>query len=60
VHTPDLILLLGGALGAALLLGLVAQRLKLPPIVGYLVAGVIVGPHTPGFVANGELAAELA
>jgi CPA2 family monovalent cation:H+ antiporter-2 len=60
VHTPDLILLLGGALGAALLLGLVAHRLKLPPIVGYLVAGVIVGPHTPGFVANGELASELA
>jgi CPA2 family monovalent cation:H+ antiporter-2 len=60
VHTPDLILLLGGALCAALLLGLVAHRLKLPPIVGYLVAGMIVGPHTPGFVANGELASELA
>ncbi len=60
MHTPDLIVLLGGALGAALLLGLVAHRLKLPPIVGYLVAGMVVGPHTPGFVANGELASELA
>lgn len=60
MHTPDLVLLLGGALGAALVLGLVALRLKLPPIVGYLVAGVLVGPHTPGFVANGALASELA
>ncbi|HTQ03971.1 MAG TPA: cation:proton antiporter [Polyangiaceae bacterium] len=60
MHTPDLILLLGGALGAALLFGLVALRLKLPPIVGYLLAGVLVGPHTPGFVANGTLASELA
>jgi CPA2 family monovalent cation:H+ antiporter-2 len=60
VHSPELIVLLAGALGAALALGLLAQRLRLPPIVGYLVAGVLVGPHTPGFVANGTLASELA
>ena len=42
--------------GAALVLGYVTQRLGLSPIVGYLLAGVIVGPHTPGFAANVELA----
>jgi CPA2 family monovalent cation:H+ antiporter-2 len=60
VHTPELVILLAGALGAALLFGLLAHRLKLPPIVGYLLAGVVVGPHTPGFVANTSLAGELA
>jgi CPA2 family monovalent cation:H+ antiporter-2 len=60
VHTPALVFLLASALGAALLLGLVAQRLRLPPIVGYLAAGVIVGPYTPGYVANTGLASELA
>jgi len=38
----------------------VAQRLRLPTIAGYLLAGVVIGPFTPGFVANAELAAELA
>jgi len=60
VHTPDLIILLAGALGAALVFGLIAHRLRLPPIVGYLLAGVLVGPHTPGFVANATMASELA
>jgi CPA2 family monovalent cation:H+ antiporter-2 len=60
MHSPELVFLLAAALGGALLLGLLAQRLKLPPIVGYLAAGVIVGPHTPGFVANAGLASELA
>ena len=60
MHTPELVLLLAAALGGALLLGLVAQRLRLPPIVGYLAAGVIVGPYTPGFVANASMASELA
>jgi CPA2 family monovalent cation:H+ antiporter-2 len=60
VHTVDLVFLLAGALGAALICGLVALRLRLPPIVGYLVAGVAVGPHTPGFVANAALANQLA
>ena len=60
MHTPDLIILLAGALGAALVFGLIAHRLRLPPIVGYLLAGVLVGPHTPGFVANATMASELA
>jgi CPA2 family monovalent cation:H+ antiporter-2 len=60
MHSPELVFVLAAALGGALLFGLIAQRLRLPPIVGYLAAGVIVGPHTPGFVANAGLASELA
>jgi CPA2 family monovalent cation:H+ antiporter-2 len=56
----DLILTLAGGLGAALVLGYITQRLGLSPIVGYLVAGVLVGPHTPGFAANVALAEQLA
>lgn len=41
-------------------LGYVADRLRLPPLVGYLLAGVMIGPYTPGFVADGELAVQLA
>jgi len=44
----------------ALLLGLGAHRLKLPPIVGYLIAGTLIGPYTPGFAANEQLASQLA
>src|SRR5688572_21686411 len=60
MHGADLILLLAAGLGAALVLGYVTQRLGLSPIVGYLIAGVLVGPHTPGFAANAELAEQLA
>jgi CPA2 family monovalent cation:H+ antiporter-2 len=56
----DLILTLTGSLGAALLFGYVTQRLGLSPIVGYLLAGVAVGPHTPGFVADAHVAEQLA
>src|SRR3954453_9507719 len=56
----DLILTLTGSLAAALALGYVTQRLGLSPIVGYLLAGVAVGPHTPGFVADQHLAEQLA
>src|SRR5919199_3647759 len=56
----DLILTLTGSLAAALVLGYVTHRLGLSPIVGYLLAGVAVGPKTPGFVANRELAEQLA
>jgi CPA2 family monovalent cation:H+ antiporter-2 len=56
----DLILTLTGGLAAALALGYVTHRLGLSPIVGYLLAGVVVGPNTPGFVANRELAEQLA
>ncbi len=47
-------------LSAALVLGFVTQRLKLSPIVGYLAAGIVVGPQTPGFVADPTIAAQLA
>ncbi len=60
MHTYDLILTLSGGLGAALVLGYLTQRLGLSPIVGYLLAGTLVGPHTPGFVANAALAEQLA
>jgi CPA2 family monovalent cation:H+ antiporter-2 len=60
MHAYDLILTLTGGLGAALVLGFVTQRLGLSPIVGYLLAGVLVGPHTPGFVADASLAEQLA
>jgi CPA2 family monovalent cation:H+ antiporter-2 len=56
----DLILTLTGSLAAALALGYVTQRLGLSPIVGYLLAGIAVGPHTPGFVADRHLAEQLA
>lgn len=46
--------------GLAFLFGLLAQRLKLPLIAGYLLAGVVIGPFTPGFVADTDLAGELA
>lgn len=48
------------SLAAALILGLVAKRCGLSPIVGYLLAGVAVGPHTPGFVGDAALAAKVA
>ena len=60
MHEFDLILTLTGGLAAALLCGYVTFRLGLSPIVGYLIAGFLVGPNTPGFVANKLLADQLA
>ena len=60
MHGADLILMLAAGLGAALILGYFTQRLGLSPIVGYLVAGVLVGPNTPGFEANAAIAEQLA
>ena len=60
MHGYDLILTLTGGLGAALLFGFVTQRIGLSPIVGYLLAGLLVGPYTPGFVADASIAEELA
>ena len=60
MHAYDLILTLSGGLGGALVLGIVTQRFGLSPIVGYLLAGTLLGPHTPGFVANAALAEQLA
>jgi len=55
-----LITMLAVGLGLAFVFGAVATRLKLSPLVGYLVAGVVVGPFTPGFVADATLAGQLA
>ena len=55
-----LVVTLAAALGLALVLGFAAARLKLPALVGYLAAGVLIGPHTPGFVADVALAQQLA
>jgi predicted Kef-type K+ transport protein len=60
MHSFDLILTLTGGLAAALVLGYLTQRLRLSPIVGYLIAGLLVGPYTPGFVADRALAEQLA
>lgn len=59
-HTVPLISTIAAALGLGLIMGLLAARLKLPPLVGYLIAGIIIGPATPGFVADVELSAQLA
>ena len=60
MHGLDLILTLTGGLAAALVGGYITQRLRLSPIVGYLLAGVVVGPYTPGFVADRHVAEQLA
>lgn len=60
MHHLDLVLTLTYGLAAALILGYFTHRLGLSPIVGYLVAGICVGPSTPGFVANRALADQLA
>ena len=59
-HADSLILTLVGGFVLAFVFGMLANRLKLSPLVGYLVAGVVVGPHTGGFVADVELAPQLA
>ncbi len=59
-HNIDLILTLTGGLTAALILGFLSQKLKLSPIVGYLLAGILVGPFTPGFVADSGIATQFA
>ncbi|HVG09183.1 MAG TPA: YbaL family putative K(+) efflux transporter [Thermoanaerobaculia bacterium] len=59
-HSVPLITTIAAALGLALVLGFVAVRVKLPALVGYLVAGMLIGPATPGFVADIGLAGQLA
>src|SRR5215217_178077 len=59
-HDTTLIATIAVGLTAALIGGIVATKLRLPPLVGYLLAGVAVGPFTPGFVADSHLAAQLA
>jgi len=59
-HEPALITTIAAAFGLALILGFLAVRLRLPALVGYMLAGVILGPATPGFVADIELSQQLA
>jgi len=59
-HNISLITTIAAALGFGLLFGYLATRLKLPALVGYLAAGIIIGPATPGFVADTALAGQLA
>lgn len=59
-HNVTLITTIAAALGMALAMGFIAARLNLPVLVGYLIAGIIIGPATPGFVADVELSSQLA
>lgn len=59
-HEFTLITTVAAGLGLAFVFGLAAARLRMPPLVGYLLAGIVVGPHTPGFVADVHLAGQLA
>ncbi|MCB1576461.1 MAG: Kef family K(+) transporter [Xanthomonadales bacterium] len=58
-HTPLIAMLVGG-ICLAFVFGMLAQRLRLSPLFGYLVAGVVVGPFTPGFVADSAIAQQLS
>jgi CPA2 family monovalent cation:H+ antiporter-2 len=59
-HSVSLINTIAAGLGLALVFGFLALRLRLPALVGYLLAGVIIGPFTPGFVADAGIASQLA
>ena len=59
-HDTPLITTIVVGLCLAFLLGAIAQRIRVSPLVGYLLAGVVLGPYTPGFVADQSLASELA
>jgi CPA2 family monovalent cation:H+ antiporter-2 len=59
-HDTPLLTTIAGAFAAAWVLGTLTQWLRISPIVGYLLAGILIGPYTPGFVADAGLAAQLA
>ena len=59
-HSMPLITTIAAGFGAALILGFIAERLKLPALVGYLIAGILIGPATPGFVADVHIASQLS
>ena len=59
-HSLPLITTLAAGFGIALILGVLAERVRLPALVGYLLAGVIIGPSTPGFVADVQIASQLS
>ena len=58
-HDVPLISTVSIAFVLAFAFGYLADRMRLPPLVGYLVAGILIGPFTPGFVADGGLPASL-
>ena len=60
MHDLAVISTLAGGLAAALVFGWITQRLGLSTLVGYMLAGILVGPHTPGFVADPRLASQMA
>ncbi len=60
LHEVPLIAILAIGLALAFFFGFLAARLRMPPLIGYLLAGIAVGPHTPGFVGDMDLAAQLA
>jgi CPA2 family monovalent cation:H+ antiporter-2 len=51
-HNIPLITTITAGFGVALVLGFLAERIKVPALVGYLLAGIVIGPATPGFVAD--------
>ncbi|MFJ4293441.1 cation:proton antiporter [Cupriavidus sp. NPDC089707] len=59
-HATPLISTIVGGIVLAFVLGAVASKLRMPPLIGYLCAGIVVGPHTPGYTADQALAPELA
>lgn len=59
-HDVELIILLAVGFGLALIFGYIAARLRLPPLIGYLVAGILISPNTPGVVGDVHLANQLA
>jgi CPA2 family monovalent cation:H+ antiporter-2 len=59
-HDISLITTIAAAFGFALILGIIAERLKTPALVGYLIAGILIGPATPGFVADMSTASQLS
>ncbi|MGH6648640.1 YbaL family putative K(+) efflux transporter [Aquabacterium sp.] len=59
-HNVSLISTIATGFGLALIFGFIASRMKVPPLVGYLFAGIVIGPATPGFVADLDLAGQLS
>jgi len=59
-HNISLITTVASGFGVALILGFIAERIKVPALVGYLLAGIVIGPATPGFVADVHIASQLS
>jgi CPA2 family monovalent cation:H+ antiporter-2 len=60
MHDTALLFTIAGAFGVAFLLGFGASKIGLPPLVGYLLGGILLGPHSPGFVGDVGMASQLA